>query len=113
MRDQFDDLRRVLLAKNSKPISQVQIWLQARIAARIEELFGEIEAGEQELEAARKDLETCRRAVLKAAVTGELTSEWRERNAPERDRRRSTRPHPRRASCSLGASGAGETRLTR
>jgi type I restriction enzyme S subunit len=55
---------------------------QARIVERVEELFGEVEAGEQELEAARKDLETYRRSVLKAAVTGELTREWRERNVP-------------------------------
>jgi type I restriction enzyme S subunit len=55
---------------------------QRRIAAKIEELFGEIEAGEQELEKAREGLEAYRRAVLKAAVTGELTREWREKNTP-------------------------------
>jgi type I restriction enzyme, S subunit len=55
---------------------------QHRIAAKAEELFGEIEAGEQELEKAREGLEAYRRAVLKAAVTGELTREWREKNAP-------------------------------
>lgn len=55
---------------------------QARIAARIDELFGEIEAGEQELEKARDGLETYRRAVLKAAVTGELTKDWRAKNKP-------------------------------
>jgi type I restriction enzyme S subunit len=52
---------------------------QRRIVAKIDELFGEIEAGEQELEKAREGF---RRAVLKAAVTGELTREWREKNAP-------------------------------
>jgi type I restriction enzyme, S subunit len=55
---------------------------QHRIVAKIEELFGEIEAGEQELGKAREGLEVYRRAVLKAAVTGELTREWREKNAP-------------------------------
>jgi type I restriction enzyme S subunit len=55
---------------------------QRRIVAKIDELFGEIEAGEQELEKAREGLEAYRRAVLKAAVTGELTREWREKNAP-------------------------------
>jgi type I restriction enzyme S subunit len=55
---------------------------QHRIVAKIDELFGEIEAGEQELEKAREGLEAYRRAVLKAAVTGELTREWREKNAP-------------------------------
>lgn len=55
---------------------------QRRIVAKIEELFGEIEAGEQELEKAREGLATYRRAILKAAVTGELTREWREKNPP-------------------------------
>lgn len=55
---------------------------QRRIVARIEELFGEIEAGEQELAAAQADLGCYRRAVLKAAVTGELTRDWREQNPP-------------------------------
>ena len=55
---------------------------QRRIVAKIEELFGEIEAGEQELEKAREGLAAYRRAILKAAVTGELTREWRENNPP-------------------------------
>jgi len=55
---------------------------QRRIVARIEELFGEIEAGKQELEKAREGLAAYRRSILKAAVTGELTREWREKNAP-------------------------------
>lgn len=58
------------------------IDVQRRIVARIEELFGEIEAGEQELAAAKADLGRYRRAVLKAAVTGELTRDWREQNPP-------------------------------
>lgn len=55
---------------------------QQRIVARIDELFGEIEAGEQELGKAREGLAAYRRAILKAAVTGELTREWREKNPP-------------------------------
>jgi type I restriction enzyme, S subunit len=55
---------------------------QVRIIARLSELLSEIEAGEQELEKAREALEVYRRAVLKAAVTGELTREWREKNPP-------------------------------
>lgn len=54
----------------------------AVISDRISHLFGEIEAGEQELEKAREGLETYRRGMLKAAVTGELTKEWRERDTP-------------------------------
>lgn len=56
---------------------------QHRIVERIEELFGEIEAGQQELAAAKTDLGRYRRAVLKAAVTGELTDDWRKRNPPK------------------------------
>lgn len=51
---------------------------QRRIVARIDALFEEIAEGERALEAARKGLETYRRALLKAAVTGELTADWRE-----------------------------------
>jgi len=67
--------------------SAIEVWLppvneQRHIVAAIEGLFGEIEAGEQELAAAKADLQRYRRAVLKAAVTGELTRDWREQNAP-------------------------------
>jgi type I restriction enzyme S subunit len=46
---------------------------QRRIVARTDELFAEIAEGEAALERARRDLDTWRRALLKAAVTGELT----------------------------------------
>jgi type I restriction enzyme S subunit len=55
---------------------------QRRIVARIDELFAEIAEGEAVLERARRDLDTWRRALLKAAVTGELTRDWRETNRP-------------------------------
>jgi type I restriction enzyme S subunit len=55
---------------------------QLRIVARIDELFTEIADGEAALARAREDLDTWRRALLKAAVTGELTREWRETNKP-------------------------------
>ena len=51
---------------------------QRRIVVRIDELFTEIADGETALARARDDLGTWRRALLKAAVTGELTREWRE-----------------------------------
>ena len=51
---------------------------QRRIVTRIDELFTEIADGEAALARARTDLDTWRRALLKAAVTGELTREWRE-----------------------------------
>ena len=55
---------------------------QRRIVARIDELFTEIADGETALTRARDDLDTWRRALLKAAVTGELTREWRTTNLP-------------------------------
>lgn len=42
----------------------------------------EIAEGEAALERARQGLDTLRRALLKAAVTGELTRDWRESNRP-------------------------------
>jgi type I restriction enzyme S subunit len=55
---------------------------QRRIVARIDELFAEITEGEGALERARQGLDTWRRALHKAAVTGELTRDWREANRP-------------------------------
>ena len=54
---------------------------QRRIVARVDALFAEIAEGEAALAAARKGLETFRRALLKAAVTGELTKDWRAANS--------------------------------
>lgn len=56
---------------------------QWRIVEKIDELFSLIEAGEQALARARKLLERYRQSVLNAAVTGELTKEWRERHKGE------------------------------
>lgn len=53
---------------------------QKRIVVRVDALFAEIAEGEAALAAARKGLDTFRRALLKAAVTGELTKDWRETN---------------------------------
>jgi type I restriction enzyme, S subunit len=55
---------------------------QRRIAARIDELFAEIADGETALVKAREELDAWRRALLKAATTGELTREWREQQTP-------------------------------
>jgi type I restriction enzyme S subunit len=56
---------------------------QRRIVDRIDELFSLIEAGERALERARRLLERYRQSVLKAAVSGELTRDWRERHQGE------------------------------
>jgi type I restriction enzyme S subunit len=50
---------------------------QRRIVKRIDDLFTEITDGETALTRARTDLDTWRRALLKAAITGELTRERR------------------------------------
>jgi type I restriction enzyme S subunit len=57
--------------------------LQTRLAARIDTLFAEIDEGEAALAEARAGVETYRQALLKAAVTGELTAEWRRDNPPQ------------------------------
>ena len=56
---------------------------QRRIVERIDELFSQIEAGEAALARAKRLLARYRQAVLKAAVTGELTRDWRERHQAE------------------------------
>lgn len=48
--------------------------------ARVDALFAEVAEGEAALAAARKGLDTFRRALLKAAVSGELTKDWRPAN---------------------------------
>jgi type I restriction enzyme S subunit len=60
-----------------------EIDMQRRIAARIDELFDEIDDGEEELRRARQQLETYRKSLLKAAVTGELSADWRSANSPK------------------------------
>jgi type I restriction enzyme, S subunit len=53
---------------------------QDRIVDRLDELFSRIDEGERALERVQKLVERYRQSVLKAAVTGELTREWREKN---------------------------------
>lgn len=56
---------------------------QRRIVDRIAELFAELDDGETALAGANADLETYRKSLLKAAVTGELTADWRTDNPPQ------------------------------
>lgn len=53
---------------------------QRRIVAKIDELFSELDAGVAALERARAGLKRYRAAVLKAAVEGKLTEDWRARH---------------------------------
>lgn len=50
---------------------------QRRIVAKIEELFSDLDAGVAALNRAKANLKRYRAAVLKAAVEGRLTEEWR------------------------------------
>ncbi len=61
------------------------LWLppteeQHRIAAKIDELFSELDKGVESLETARAQLKIYRQAVLKHAFEGKLTGKWREEN---------------------------------
>lgn len=50
---------------------------QHRIVAKIEELFSDLDAGVAALQKVKAELKRYRQAVLKAAVEGKLTEEWR------------------------------------
>lgn len=53
---------------------------QRRIVARIEELFSRLDAGVAALRHAKAQLQRYRQSVLAAAVTGQLTQQWREQH---------------------------------
>ena len=53
---------------------------QKRIVAKIEELFSELDAGEQSLRDARQKLTLYRQSLLKQAFEGKLTEQWRANN---------------------------------
>jgi type I restriction enzyme S subunit len=55
---------------------------QERIVEKIEALFAELDKGEEALREVQKLLSRYRQSVLKAAVTGELTADWRSANGP-------------------------------
>ncbi len=53
---------------------------QRRIVAKIEELFSELEAGEESLRLARRQFATYRQSLLKQAFENKLTQTWRTQN---------------------------------
>ena len=68
-------------------LGSLPIWLppskeQTRIVAKLEELLSDLDAGVAELKAAQKKLAQYRQSLLKAAVEGALTAEWRKQNTP-------------------------------
>lgn len=56
---------------------------QTRIVEKLEELLSDLDAGVAELKAAQKKLVQYRQSLLKAAVEGALTAEWRTSNQPK------------------------------
>ncbi len=54
---------------------------QRRIVAKIEELFSELDAGEESLRRARRQLGVYRQSLLKQAFEGKLTEHWRKENS--------------------------------
>ncbi|MCL2644394.1 MAG: restriction endonuclease subunit S [Betaproteobacteria bacterium] len=72
---------------SSKTIGEIELPLpprneQTRIVAKLEELLSELDAGVAELKTAQKKLAQYRQSLLKAAVEGALTAEWRTQNPP-------------------------------
>jgi type I restriction enzyme S subunit len=65
------------------PVPIAPLPEQRRIVAKIDELFSDLDAGVAGLERARANLKRYRAAVLKAAVEGRLTAEWRKKNRPK------------------------------
>lgn len=55
---------------------------QTRIVAKLEELLSDLDSGVAELKAAQQKLVQYRQSLLKAAVEGALTAEWRQHNQP-------------------------------
>ena len=55
---------------------------QTRIVAKLEELLSDLDAGVAELKAAQKKLAQYRQSLLKAAVEGALTADWRAQHTP-------------------------------
>ena len=55
---------------------------QTRIVEKLEELLSDLDAGVAELKAAQKKLGQYRQSLLKAAVEGALTAEWRAQHRP-------------------------------
>lgn len=72
---------------SSKTIGEIGLPLpprseQTRIVEKLEELFSDLDAGVAELKAAQRKIGQYRQSLLKAAVDGTLTAEWRKQNKP-------------------------------
>lgn len=89
--------RRQELASQGTGVTQKNIYLgdikrfsapiaprneQTRIVEKLEELLSDLDAGVAELKAAQKKLSQHRQSLLKAAVEGGLTTDWRSKHKP-------------------------------
>jgi len=75
----INNLKREHILDSIMPIAPLAV--QDSIVAKIEELFSHIDAGVEGLKQAKAKLQQYRQSVLKDAVTGKLTEQWREQNA--------------------------------
>lgn len=71
---------------SSRSIQEIELPLppaaeQTRIVEKLEELLSDLDAGVAELKAAQKKLAQYRQSLLKAAVEGALTADWRKSQA--------------------------------
>lgn len=65
----------------SYPIAIAPLNEQTRIVEKLEELLSDLDAGVAELKAAQRKLAQYRQSLLKAAVEGALTEDWRKTRA--------------------------------
>lgn len=75
---------------SAKRVAQIPLPLpplpeQHRIVEKIEELFSDLDAGVASLERAKANLKRYRASVLKSAVEGRLTEEWRKEHPQAED----------------------------
>ena len=77
----FKELSGTALGELMFPVAPLET--QRRIVARIDELYSELEDADEELRRALNELNTYRKSLLKAAVTGELSVDWRVANPPK------------------------------
>ncbi|MDP3294667.1 MAG: restriction endonuclease subunit S [Nevskia sp.] len=94
---------------SQKDLSKVEVLIapmqeQTRIVTKLEELLSDLDTGVAELKAAQKKLAQYRQSLLKSAVEGRLTADWRAaravnpspsgRGAGVRDSQSGQRQHP-------------------
>ena len=103
-----------LEALHGLPLMVAPAAEQTRIVEKLEELLSDLDAGVAELKAAQKKLAQYRQSLLKAAVEGALTADWRAaRRAANAEAVDPSSPpsFPRRRESSSG--GAPETQDSR